>query len=58
MSCCIQSLAFIASVYRVAELKERMERLQGTYKLHDAQWTGKEKSYKKTIQHLEAKVGF
>ena len=38
-------------------MAQKMDQLQGAQKLRDAKWVGKEQTYKKKIQQLEAKVG-
>ena len=41
---------------RLKGMAQEMDRLQGAQRLRDTQWTGKEQSYKKTVEQLETKV--
>lgn len=43
---------------RLKGMAQEVDRLQGAQRLRDTQWTGKEQSYKRTIEQLETKVGY
>ena len=43
---------------RLKGMAQEVDRLQGAQRLRDTQWTGKEQSYKKTVEQLETKVGY
>lgn len=48
----------IFSACRLKGMAQEVDRLQGAQRLRDTQWTGKEQSYKRTIEQLETKVGY
>lgn len=43
--------------FRMETMKQEIAQLRVEQRLTDMQWTGKEETYKKTIQKLQSKVG-
>lgn len=51
--CCVKLVAF---PFRVENLSQEVNELQSSLTLKETKWSGRERSYKRTVSELERKV--